>query len=150
MTDRNAYMRDYMRAKRQKARAAKAASGNADTVNSVNTGLTEERIRAVIREELAGALKPLMELLTQLTVNTVNSRPVPETSGKPLDYRRPDLKQSADPRCQAANRDGSRCKSATQFVIRASDAQGRPAEFGTCPRHRANFHPHPSVTDPAK
>lgn len=62
------------------------------------------------------------------------------------DYRRPDPTTPPDPRCQATNRDGSRCGAATRLVARAPDPKGRLAEFGTCKRHQGDFRPHPSVT----
>ena len=68
MADRSAYMRDYMRERRRKARA----EANEKSVNFANGTLTEERLRAIIREEFDRALEPVRKLLTKLTVSSVS------------------------------------------------------------------------------
>lgn len=62
-------------------------------------------------------------------------------------YRRPSLDAPADPRCQARNRDGSRCKERTVAVVFALDLAGKRGEFGSCDRHTAEFWPHKSVME---
>ena len=54
MTDRTIYMRNYMKVRRQRAKAVNSV--NAEAGNSVNGELTEERLRAILREELHRAL----------------------------------------------------------------------------------------------
>lgn len=144
MTDRNAYMRDYMRARRQKG---KAVAVNAEAVNCVNTELTEDRLRAIVREELDRALKPLRELLTQLTVSSVNTPPdkaLPEPEGV-RNYWKPDPTKPREQRCQGTNQDGARCSRQGKAIVLTSDSSGRPAEFVSCERHQAAFKPHASL-----
>jgi hypothetical protein len=84
MGDRKAYMAEYMRQRRAKSSEGKV---NEHGVNRVNAELTEERLRAIVREEIERAVAPLLELLTGLTVNEVskpaganiNSWPEPRT-----------------------------------------------------------------------
>ena len=88
MADRTSYMRDYMKARRQRFKE----KANKDSVNTANEpALTEERIRAIIREEIGRAMAPWQELLTQLTVNSVNTAIYPSEPGisPTVDYRRP-------------------------------------------------------------
>ncbi|CAK0767823.1 hypothetical protein CCP3SC15_3720003 [Gammaproteobacteria bacterium] len=184
--DRKTYMREYMRNRRKQARERLAAA----TVVNANQALTEDRYRAIVREEIEQALGPLRELLTGLAVDTVNramveqvdpvsthrdgpespktlpvdtlnsqedpvssltdanvngvSESVPERA-EPIPYWKPDPREPSDPRCQAVNRDGSRCKCKSEVVIKALDREGRWGEFTACKRHQADFRPHPSL-----
>jgi DNA invertase Pin-like site-specific DNA recombinase len=74
---------------------------------------------------------------------TAEAAPVPEP--EPYSYRRPSLDAPADPRCQAATREGARCRSATAVAVFALDGQSQRAEFGACRRHAEEFRPHVSV-----
>lgn len=153
MADRTDYMREYMRKRREKSKTEACKQ----KVSIPAVQLTEERLRAIIREEIERAMEPIRELLTELTVSSVNdvvkqADPLTgvdvntvSTSAEPSSYWRPNPDLPADPRCQAKNRNGKRCKEKTAAVIRAPYAQGRMAEFGACHRHQADFLPHPGV-----
>lgn len=69
MSDRKDYMREYMRNRRQRA---KAETANAH-VNKANGEFTGEHLRAIVREEIGRAIGPMMDLLTKLMVSGVNS-----------------------------------------------------------------------------
>jgi hypothetical protein len=139
-TDRKAYMREYMRNRRKQAKAV-------DVNNPANRGLTEERLRAIVREEIEQAIGPLRELLTRLTVNRVNTptEPAEVNPADPVPYWKPAPDQPRDPRCQAANLDGSRCKAKGEVLVKARDIHGRLGEFDACKRHQDTFKPHPGV-----
>lgn len=164
MADRGEYMRDYMRAWR-KRKAKERSEGRS------GGGLSEDRLRAIIREELALALRPFVSSATttrstssgpplappattatgqrgvtakKANVNNVNSAAAVD----PIPYRRPNPDEPSDPRCQAKNRDGSRCRAKGEVVAIALDNLGRRGEFSSCRRHgdgSLDFHPHPSV-----
>ena len=76
MTDRTNYMRDYMRQRRAKAKAEAAASGPA--IANPALALTEDRLRAIVREEIKWALEPVRQALTGLTVSGVSAPTEPE------------------------------------------------------------------------
>jgi hypothetical protein len=66
MTDRKAYMRDYMKRRR-------AGIANKEDVNSAYIPLTITSLREVIRQEVEQAIQPLLVQLTKLTVNSVSN-----------------------------------------------------------------------------
>jgi hypothetical protein len=66
MTDRKAYMRDYMQRRR-------AGIANKEDVNSAYIPFTITSLRAVIRQEVEEAIHPLLAQLTKLTVNSVSN-----------------------------------------------------------------------------
>lgn len=63
MSDRTEYMRKYMRERRKKAKDVAANQ------KEVSTELPEDRLRAIIREEMERAVAPIMDMLTKLTVS---------------------------------------------------------------------------------
>jgi hypothetical protein len=63
----------------------------------------------------------------------------------PLPYWKPDPLKPSDPRCQAQNRDGQRCRARTAVLVRARNGQGQLGEFCACKRHQSEFRPHPGV-----
>jgi hypothetical protein len=72
MTDRKAYMREYMR-RRRASIANKEGVNIANGVN-VNTYMQfTEHLREVIRQEVEQAIQPLLVQLTKLTVNSVSN-----------------------------------------------------------------------------
>ena len=66
MTDRKAYMREYMRRRRM-------SSANSADVNGAHIPVTITSLREVIRQELEQAIHPLLAQLTKLTVNSVSN-----------------------------------------------------------------------------
>jgi hypothetical protein len=66
MTDRKAYMRNYMRRRR-------AGIANKEDVNSAYIPFTITSLREVIRQEVEQAIHPLLVQLTKLTVNSVSN-----------------------------------------------------------------------------
>jgi hypothetical protein len=66
MTDRKAYMRDYMKRRR-------AGIANKEDVNSAYIPFTITSLREVIRQEVEQAIHPLLVQLTKLTVNSVSN-----------------------------------------------------------------------------
>jgi hypothetical protein len=66
MSDRKAYMRDYMKRRR-------AGIANKEDVNSAYIPFTITSLREVIRQEVEQAIHPLLVQLTKLMVNSVSN-----------------------------------------------------------------------------
>jgi hypothetical protein len=92
---------------------------------------------------------------TNAEARTVPAPPKPEPSptNEIIPYWKPDPSKPRDPRCQARNRDGYRCKSQGEILLRVRDAKGRIGEFNACKLHDkqhrrgSEFIPHRSVLD---
>jgi hypothetical protein len=70
----------------------------------------------------------------------------PAPAAEPFPYWKPGGPGTPlDERCQARNRDGSRCKSKGKLIVQALAPHGAAGEFNACERHRESFQPHPSV-----
>lgn len=92
MANRAEYMKQYMQRRRQQARAAQqdVKPAGAMPVPQPDTGADDDRLRAIIREEVSQALAPVVEALralaglTALTVNTVSTQELPSFGPEPI------------------------------------------------------------------
>jgi hypothetical protein len=70
----------------------------------------------------------------------------PAPAAEPFAYWKPGGPGAPmDARCQALNRDGSRCKSKGKVIVLTLAPNGEMGEFNACDRHREAFQPHPGV-----
>jgi hypothetical protein len=123
MTDRKAYMRDYMKRRR-------AGIANKEDVNSAYIPLTITSLREVIRQEVEQAIQPLLVQLTKLTVNSV-SNGIPPAAAAQVPAKHSQSDKLPPERVAALRRRAKTCGLSWKEIAQRFNTENIPTPSGT-------------------